>query len=173
MADAACAKDVVPATDDEIWEDVTLRFTPGAPQAWPGGLQRAGVSSSRQPDDGGFPGNWCIGLKRPEVPWETVDRTAAKFDDWRKFFRVGAQVQNLLRQASELHSNQAVPLFRVCLLITSFLTLFSVPACVLSESVHPSYLGIGCETMQGKSSPTLSTCTPRWRSCSGRMSTWA
>lgn len=124
MADATCAQDVVPAADDEIWEDVTLRFTPGAPQAWPGGLQRAGVSSSLQPDDGGFPGNWCIELKRPKVPWETVDRTAAKFDDWRKFFRVGAQVQNLLRQASELHSNQAVPLFRVCLLITSFLAFF-------------------------------------------------
>jgi hypothetical protein len=96
-ADAARAQDVVPAADDGIWDDATIRFAPGMPQVWPGGPQRASASSSRQPDSDSFPSQWCTELERPEVPWEMVDRAAAEFNDWRKFFQVGAQVQDLLR----------------------------------------------------------------------------
>jgi hypothetical protein len=62
-ADAGRAQDVVLAADDAVWEDATLRSMLGASWEWHGGPQGADVSSSRRPDDGSSPGEWCTKLE--------------------------------------------------------------------------------------------------------------
>jgi hypothetical protein len=68
----AGAMEISHAADAADDGNTTFRFAPMPPNCTcrP---HRASASSSRQPGGDGFPGDWCTGLERPEVPWKTVE----------------------------------------------------------------------------------------------------
>jgi hypothetical protein len=117
----AGAMEVSPMAKEADDRNATLRFAPTPPNCT-GRPHRAGASSSRQPSGDGFPEDWCTGLERPEVPWQTVERARSEYNDWQEFLEVGASVQRLLREAERLHTNVAAPLFRVRVFVSSLLS---------------------------------------------------